>query len=381
MEIKDINEVRKEIDTVNDEILSLFLKRMELSAEVVRYKKAHGLPVINKEREREILRDVKEKAGNMEEYAYQLFVKLMDLSKASQREIVSGGTKVKKDVENALLPVETTFPKLGTVACQGTEGANSQAAADKLLPRGDIMYVKSFDAVFDAVESGYSQFGVVPIENNTHGSVRKVYELLQKKNFHIVRSTLLNIRHELLVKSGMKFEDIKIIRSHEQALGQCSAFIASLGGKVKAESCLNTAMAAKDVSMSDGSIAAISSHSCAELYGLEVLRDNIQDSDNNYTKFILIQKDLQIYPGSNRISFIFSCPNTPGALADILAMFTSHGVNMIKLESCPVTGRNFEFIFYVELDASVRDKGVVPMLEELERTCDSFTLLGNYLAV
>ncbi len=377
----DIKEIRGRIDEVNNKILELFLERMDLSEEVIRYKMEHGLPILNKEREREILRDVKEKAGDREEYAYQLFVKLMELSKASQREILSGDTKIKAEIEKALLPAEKVFPKLGTVACQGVEGANSQIAADKLLPRGDIMFVKTFEAVFDAVESGFSQFGVLPIENNTHGSVRKVYELLQKKHFHIVRSTSLNIRHELLVKPGTQLSDIKVIRSHEQAIGQCQRFLASFGTNVKIEPCPNTAMAAKDVSESDGSIAAIASHDCRELYGLVTLRDDIQDSDNNYTKFILIEKDLSIYAGANRISLILATPNKPGALGDILNMFSSHGVNMLKLESCPVTGRNFEFIFYIELDASVRDSGVLPMLEELERTCDSFTFLGNYPVV
>ncbi len=377
----DIKELRNRIDGIDDKILALFLERMDLSLDVVKYKMEHGLPVVNKEREREILRDIKAKAGDREEYAYQLFIKLMELSKASQREVMTGDTKVAKAIEKALLPAERVFPKLGTIACQGVEGANSQIAADKLLPRGDIMYVKTFEAVFDAVENGYTQFGILPIENNTHGSVRKVYELLQKKHFHIVRATSLNIRHELLVKPGTKLEDIKVIHSHEQAIGQCSKFLATLPSSVKIESCPNTAMAAKEVSISDGTLAAIASHDCRDLYGLEILRDDIQDNDNNYTKFILIEKDLAIYAGSNRISIIISCANTPGSLGDILAMFASHGVNMLKLESCPVTGRNFEFIFYIELDASVREDGVVPMLEELERTCDSFTFLGNYQVV
>ena len=377
----DIKNIRQRIDEVDEKLLDLFLERMELSKEVVEYKKANNLPILNKEREREILKKVKEKAGEKEEYAYQLFVKLMELSKASQREILSGDSKIKSEIERALLPAEAVFPKLGTVACQGVEGANSQIAADKLLPRGDIMFVKTFEAVFDAVEAGFSQFGVLPIENNTYGSVKKVYELLQRKNFHIVRATTLNIRHELLVKPDTKIEDIKLIRSHEQAIGQCSKFLATFGPSVKIEACANTAMAAKEVAESDGSVAAIASHDCRELYGLEALRDDIQDSDNNYTKFILIEKDLSIYAGANRISLVLACPNKPGALGEILNMFASHGVNMLKLESSPVTGRNFEFIFYIELDASVRDSGVVPMLEELERTCESFTFLGNYPVV
>ena len=343
----DLKDIRNRIDKVDEKILSLFLERMDLSVDVVKYKMENNLPILNKDREREILKKVKENAGERGEYAYQLFSKLMELSKANQREIMTGNTKVKKEIESALLPAERVFTKSGSVACQGVEGANSQIASDKLLPMGDIMYVKTFEAVFDAVESGLCEFGVLPIENNTHGSVRKVYELLQKKNFHIVRATSLNIRHELLVKKGVKLSDIKVIRSHEQAIGQCSKFLSSLPSEIKIEPYSNTAMAAKSVLESDGSVAAIASHDCAELYGLCILQDDIQDSDNNYTKFILIAKDLSIYAGSNRISLILACPNKPGALGDILQMFSSHGVNMLKLESCPVVGRNFEFIFYI----------------------------------
>ena len=377
----DLKEIRDKIDKIDDKILALFLERMEISKDVVKYKMENGLPILNKERERAILKDVQEKAGEYEEYAYQLFLKLMELSKASQREIMSGNTEIKKKIEKALLSADKVFPKTGRVACQGVEGANSQIAADKLLPRGDIMYVKTFEAVFDAVESGLCDFGVLPIENNTHGSVRKVYELLQKKSFHIVRSTSLNIRHELLSKPDTKLSDIKEILSHEQAIGQCSKYLASLPSSIKITPCANTAMAAKVAAESDGSIAAISSHDCREIYGLDCISADIQDSDNNYTKFILITKELSVYAGANRISIVLDCPNKPGALGDILQMFASHGVNMLKLESCPVTGRNFEFIFYIELDASVRDSGVLPMLEELERECSSFTFLGNYPVV
>ncbi len=127
--------------------------------------------------------------------------------------------------------------------------------------------------------------------------------------------------------------------------------------------------------------AAISSHPCAELYGLSVVKDDIQDSDNNYTRFICITKSPMIYAGSNRISLILDCKNEPGALNAIMTKIAAYGVNTCKLESCPVTGRNFEFIFFFDLDASVRESGVLPMLEELERMTESFTFLGNYLVV
>lgn len=258
------------------------------------------------------------------------------------------------------------------------EGANSQVACDKLFPRGNIVYVKTFEAVFDAVESGLCQFGVLPIENSSYGSVRSVYDMLQHRSFSIVRSVNLHIRHELLAPAGMNLADLREIYSHEQALGQCSKFLASLGD-VSLIPCGNTAMAARKVAESGRSdCAAISSHPCAELYGLSVLNGDIQDSDNNYTRFICISQKPLIYAGANKISLILSCNNEPGALYNCLSKLAVRGVNMSKLESCPVVGRNFEFSFFIDLDASVREPGVIGMLEELENNNRACVFLGNY---
>ncbi|MFR3922992.1 MAG: prephenate dehydratase [Dysosmobacter welbionis] len=227
-------------------------------------------------------------------------------------------------------------------------------ACDRLLPRGNIVYVKTFQAVVSAVESGLCRFGVLPIENSSNGSVRAVYELLQDHNLSIVRSTRLCIRHELLTLPGVKMEDITEIYSHEQAIGQCSKFLNSLNG-VRVIPCDNTAMAAKMVAeKGDRHAAAISSHPCAALYGLTCLNDSIQDSDNNYTRFICITKDPVIYAGANRISLIIAFDNRPGALYEILSKLAALDINMTKLESCPVAGSDFEFVFFLELDASVR---------------------------
>lgn len=378
----DLNEIRKKIDETDETILDAFLKRMELSDKVAEYKKEHSLSVKNKAREREILDKVTSKSGDMELYSYHLFSTLFELSRARQAELMAAPSRVRKIIEEGLSKGEDVFPRTGTVACQGVEGANSQEACDKLFPRGKLMYMKSFDAVFDAVESGLCEFGVLPIENSANGSVRAVYNLLQNRSFSIVRSIRLCIRHELLVKPGTKMSDIKEIYSHEQALGQCSNFLSSLGPDVKIVPCGNTAMAAKFVSESEGNTrAAISSHRCAELYTLETLNSDIQNSDNNYTRFICITKNPRIYAGANRISLVITCDNKPGALYEILARLAAIGINMSKLESCPVTGRNFEFIFFLELDASVKEQGVLSMLEELERTCESFIFLGNYSEV
>lgn len=377
----ELSEIRTKIDAVDDELLRLFLERMDLAEEVAAYKNEHHLPILNKQREREILAKVTEKSGEKEQYAYHLFSTLFELARSRQAELISAPTKVAAQVEASLAAGGAVFPQTGLVACQGVEGANSQVACDRILPRGNIVYVKTFDAVVSAVESGLCKFGVLPIENSSNGSVRAVYELLQAHKLSVVRSTRLCIRHELLALPGVKMDDITEIYSHEQAIGQCSKFLNGLNG-VRVVPCANTAIAAKMVAESGSRhAAAISSHPCAALYGLECVSDAIQDSDNNYTRFFCITKDPIIYAGANRISLIIACDNKPGALYEILSKLAALNINMTKLESCPVSGRNFEFIFFLELEASVQAPGVLPMLEEMERSCASFNFLGSYAEV
>ena len=377
----ELSEIRTRIDAVDDRLLELFLERMALSEEVASYKIAHRLPILNKAREREILAKVTQKAGDKERYAYHLYSTLFELARSRQAELISSPTKVAKRIKAALASNREVFPQTGTVACQGVEGANSQTACDRLFPRGSIVYVESFDEVVSAVESGQCKFGVLPIENSSNGSVRKVYQLLQEHDLSVVRSTRLCIRHELLALPGVKQEDITEIYSHEQAIGQCSRFLGGLSG-VKVIPCGNTAMAAKLVAESGSRhAAAISSHPCAALYGLECVNGSIQDSDNNYTRFICITRDPVIYAGANRISLTVAFENRPGALYEVIAKLAALDINMTKLESCPMLGSDFEYIFFVDLEASVKDSSVLAMLEEMERSCARFQFLGNYAEV
>ncbi len=377
----ELSEIRSKIDAVDDQLLNLFLQRMDLAEEVAAYKNEHRLPILNKERERAVLAKVTENAGNRERYAYHLFSTLFELARSRQAELIDAPTRVGDQVVASLNAGDQLFPQTGLIACQGVEGGNSQAACDRLFPRGKLMYVKTFEAVAAAVESGLCKFGVLPIENSSNGSVRAVYALLQEHNLSIVRSTRLCIRHELLALPGVKQEEITEIYSHEQAIGQCSRFLNGLNG-VKITPCDNTAAAAKLVAESGNRrAAAISSHPCAALYGLECVNGAIQNSDNNYTRFICIAKDPVIYAGANRISLVLAFDNRPGALYEILSKLAALDINLTKLESCPVAGSDFEFIFFLELEADCRDTSVLAMLEEMERSCAQFQFLGNYAEV
>ena len=378
----DLETLRNELDGIDAELTGLFKKRMEICGQIAAFKAENNVPVMNRGRERQVLARVSEIAGPaFANYARILYSSIFDLSRSYQDTLIAERSALKQKILGAMENTDKVFPKEAIVACQGVEGANSQIACDKVFGFANIMFVKNFEGVFNAVEKGLCKYGVLPIENSSHGSVNAVYDLMSSHKFYIVRGLKLHIDHKLLAKKGTDFAQIREVFSHEQAIGQCSSFLAA-NPQIKVTIVENTAAAAKMVAEGGRTdAAAIASADCANLYGLSILRSDVQDTDNNYTRFIVISKNLEIYPGGDKISMMFSVNNTPGALQRLIARFSSQSLNMTKLESCPVSGRNFEFIFFLELEASVREPGVLPMLEELERSCASFLFLGGYAEV
>ncbi|MDO5650431.1 MAG: prephenate dehydratase domain-containing protein, partial [Gallicola sp.] len=352
---------------------------LDLSVNVAKAKREMKLPIFDKKREREILDWVTESSGDYDSYSRLFFLTLFDLSKTLQNQILAEDGELTHEVRAAILPSSETFPKNVSVAVQGTEGAYSQQAADKLFSMGKLNYYTTFRDVFDAVDKGQCEFGILPIENSVHGSVNEVYQLMNEYSFYIVRSVKQFINHELLAKAETSMEDIKEIFSHSQAIGQCSNFLDSLEN-VKVTPFKNTALAAKEVAEnSDIGIAAISSHSCKELYNLKSINANIQNSNNNYTRFIVISKDMKIYPGSNKITLVLSTPHRPGGLYAVMAQFAALGLNLTKLESHPIPGKDFNFQFYFDIEASVTEEETLRLLENLKLECDNFHFLGNYM--
>ena len=378
----DLNELRQEINGIDDEILRLFLRRMEVAGQVADYKKAHDLPIYQPQREREILKNAAEKAGpELGGYARVLFSMLMELSKSAQNKRNGMELELHRQIARAIQDTPQLFPRSPMVACQGVEGANSQIACEKIFQNPFIMYFKSFESVFTAIEQGLCRYGILPIENSTAGSVKKVYDLMIRHNFSIVRTFRLKVDHNLLAKRGTSLTDIREIYSHEQALNQCGAFLESLPG-VKAIAVENTAVAAQMVAQSDrNDIAAISSRSCAELYNLQNLAPGIQDKDNNRTRFICISKDLEIYPGADKTSIMMILPHRPGSLYRVLARLYALGINVTKLESRPIPNRDFEFMFYFDLDTSIYSEEFVQLMCELDDLCEEFRYLGSYCEV
>ena len=379
MELKDL---RAEIDKIDDELVRLFGARMEIAAKIADHKKANSLPIFVPAREREKLQDVAKKAApEMANYTRVLYSMLFELSRSYQSKRNDGRTALYHQIADAIENTPKLFPQAPMVACQGVEGAYSQIACEKMFKSPFIMYFKNFEAVFNAIDQGLCQYGILPIENSTAGSVKKVYDLMIRHNFSIVRTFRLKVDHNLLVKPGVKLSDIKEIYSHEQALNQCSDFLHSLTG-ITVIPVANTAIAAEMVANSDRrDIAAISSRNCAELYGLENIAPSVQDKGNNRTRFICISKNLEIYPGSDKTSIMMILPHKPGALYKVLARLYTLGINVTKLESRPIPDREFEFMFYFDLETSIYSDEFIQLMCELDELCEEFKYLGSYTEV
>lgn len=378
----DLNEIRQQIDTIDSQLVGLFVQRMTLSAQVADYKKANGLPVYVPTRERAILQKVSQEAGpEFEKDARILYSTLFELSRGYQNRRNGAISPLYDTINQAIAQTPQLFPQSPMVACQGVEGAYSQIACEKIFQSPFILYFKNFDGVFNAIEQGLCKYGILPIENSTAGSVNKVYDLMVRHNFSIVRTFRMKVDHNLLVKPGTKIEDIREVYSHEQAIGQCADFLQTLPG-VTIVPVSNTATAAQMVSQSGRSdVAAISSRACAELYGLSVLHHSIQDNGNNHTRFICISKDLEIYPGSDRTSIMLILNHKPGALHKVLSRMYTLGINVTKLESRPIPDREFEFMFYFDLETSIYSQEFVRLMCELEGMCEEFKYLGSYREV
>ena len=374
----DITELRGGIDRIDSELVKLFAERMDLSARIAGYKRENNLPVLDAGREREKYTSVLSQSPEaLKDYTYQLFSMILELSRSYQNRLI--GTTVLGDrIRAAIQSTDQLFPEYASVACQGVEGANSQFACDKLFKNANIMFTSSFEGVFAAIDKGLCRYGVVPVENSSAGSVNKVYDLMMKYNFYIARSIRVKIEHNLLAKPGAKIEGIREIYSHEQAISQCSAFLATLKN-VRVVPCENTAVAARMVSESGRTdIAALASRPCMELYGLSCLQESVQNADNNYTRFICISRQMEIYPQARKISLMLNLAHEPGALNAVVSRLAIAGVNLLKLESRPIPGREFEFRFFFDMAASVADPDILRLMGELEAHCDRFTFLGCY---
>ncbi|MCM1284841.1 MAG: prephenate dehydratase [Acetobacter sp.] len=373
----DLLGLRKEIDEIDEQLIPLLIKRMGISEKVAQYKVERGLPVLNAEREQQILDNVAQKCGDQGETIKTVFAATMDASRALQHKIIGGGKELRDSIKTSFGD-ENLSAKGGCVACQGVDGAYSGVTANKLFPDADIKFYKQFEDVFEAVNKGEAQYGVIPVENSTAGSVHESYDLIMKYRFYVVGAYDLKIEHCLCAKADTKYEDVHEIYSHPQALSQCNSFIKNFD--FTGVNYTNTAAAAKYVSESKRTdIAVICSESAAKKYGLKILKRNVQNNNNNRTRFIVISKKLVITNDADKISLIFTCAHKTGSLYRVLGRFSMAGLSLTKIESRPIENdADFNYYFYVDVLGNVKDESTLDLICALSDELPEFEFLGNF---
>lgn len=372
--MRNLSEIRSDIDRIDSEIIELFKKRMDCAKEVGIYKKSQNTPVLNQDRENDILDAVEKKGGEYGSHARLLYSNIMELSRALQHNIVGSGKGLKTVIANA----EEQFPSENIkVGYQGIKGANGHEATLRLFPNGTAVNYKTFSDVFSAVDSGEINYGVLPVENSTAGSVSTVYDLILRHRFYIVGALDLPIDYCLAGLNQSEFSDIEKVWSHPQSLSQCANYIAK--NNFDSSPCSNTAVAARDTATEKRlNVAAICSYKAAEEYGLKILDNHIQDNDVNTTRFIVISKKLYIPENANKISLCFSLPHVTGSLYSLLCRFNSLGLNLTKIESRPRQDKGFEYLFYLDFSGNVHSEDVIALISQLSEEMPEFSFLGNY---
>ncbi|WP_242964879.1 prephenate dehydratase [Scatolibacter rhodanostii] len=369
---KQMNAVRKEIDEIDSELIPILVKRFSLSARVAETKRTFHMPVFDMAREKTILEKVKERTGENGDFVSAVYASIFSSSRAKQNLMLASGQSIRDMGKNAPAIVPKSNVK---VLCQGVQGAYAHQAARLFFNNDCIHFSSTWENLFTAVEERSVDFAVVPVENSAAGSVNDVYSLIMKYRLYIVGAAEIKIKHCLAAKTAES--TIKRVISHPQALSQCSNYIDK--NSLQAESFSNTATAAKFVAeQKDSALAAICSKEAAEKYGLTILQEEIQNTEHNATRFIVISHEPYLPKGAKKISLCFSLPHTPGSLSTILSQFSMQGLNLTKIESRPIPEKKFEYDFYLDFTANFHDLNTQNLICALSDELPRFSFLGNY---
>ena len=356
-------EARNKIDTIDKEMAKLFVERLKASEMVAKYKQEHGLKILDPIREAEV---IKRNSEAVEEDVYREYYvnfqkHTMSLSRAYQARLLEGMK----------------------VAYAGTEGAYAHLAAMKLFPTSQAVACGSFDEAYAAVENGECDIAVLPIENSYNGDVGQVSDLMFSGPLYVNTVTELAISHDLLAPKGTKLEDITTVISHPQALGQCHGYIVNKG--YSEIEFANTALAAKYVADNgDGKTAAIASREAANIFGLEVLATNINESSSNTTRFAVFSRSENKNSTTDKrvhTILLFTVRHEAGALAQALEIIAKYGFNMGALRSRPMKELLWHYYFYIEAEGNLDSEDGKKMLSELKQYCDRLKTVGSYTVV
>lgn len=377
-----LDELRAQIDDIDAQMIALFEKRMDVTRQVGEYKKENDLPVLDRKREEEVLakKEAMLKNKYLKTEVKDFFSSIMAISRRQQRALMADQSRLehfetyKNVVKAAREPVSN--PR---VYYQGVAGAYAEEATalffGEEVERSSAL---TWRDLFELLMADKADYIVVPIENNSTGSINAVYDLLAEYGTYVVGEQMVKVDHCLSVLPGTKPEEITDVYSHEQGFFQSEEFLAQHSGW-KRNAVLNTAAAAQLVQESgDHSKAAICSRRAAQLHGLEVLEEGINTSKDNYTRFFIVSKEMEIREGSDKISLMFTLPHEPGTLNNILGILAVHQMNMLRLESRPMPGKGWEYRFFVDVEGNLRDGELNSVLFEIVENTLTLGILGNY---
>ena len=384
MKTPDLNEIREAINEVDQSLAQLFEKRMELVALVAEYKIENDIPILNSEREKQVidraLESLRDKSLSREMEIF--FNELMAISREYQSRYIDekfvAQTRGSDEAWgiSALASRETKKLKIGF---QGVEGSFSEEALLNYFGREAMTSsFRFFEDVFMAIDRGDVDYGILPVENSSTGSVNEVYDLLRKYGCHINGEIVLKVKQNLLGVKGASMEDIKEVYSHSQGFQQSAEFFKE-HPSWKLIPYHNTALGAKLVSEAgDISRAAVASEKAAAIYGLDILKENLNFNSKNYTRFVIVGKDLELDESSDKISVVLTVRHKAGSLCDVLRLFSQEGLNLLKIESRPIMDKSWEYFFHLDFEGNLQDPHVSRIMDQIRSRTTYFKILGNY---
>ncbi len=374
----DLTKCRNEIDQIDRQLVELYEKRMAVSEKVAAYKIATGKKVLDQERERQKLEAVQAMAGNdfNKHGVKELFEQIMTMSRKKQYQLIQESGSMNR---LPFIEVDSLVKKGIRVVYQGAQGSYSEAAMKKFFGEEISHFaVDTFRDAMTAIEEGTADYAVLPIENSTAGIVSQIYDLLVEYENYIVGEQIIPIRHCLLAPAGASLDTIKTVYSHAQSLMQSEHFL-SEHPVWRQESMQNNAFAAAKVAR-EGDItqAAIASEYAAKTYGLQILKEGINQAENNSTRFIIVTNQKVFQKDASKISICLEISHESGSLYHILSHFIYNDLNMTKIESRPIEERNWEYRFFIDFEGNLNQSSVKNALRGLRDEAKNMRILGNY---
>lgn len=362
-----LEEYRDKIDEIDEKLAKLFIERMETVTKVGQYKKENEIPILNRKREEEVLeKNIGRLNETLKEEGREFFEAIMSISRDYQQKIIFNKGKDPKK-------------RKMSIGYQGVKGSfGHQALMEYFKEDEDIKNYTEFEDLFKGMKKGEVEYGVLPIENSSTGAINKVYDLLRKYGFSIVGEQCIKIDQNIIGISGTTLLDIKEVYSHTQGFEQSSLFLSS-HNDWRLIPYHNTAMSAKYVKeLNDKSKVAIASREAAKIYGLQIVKEGINDNRNNTTRFIIIGKDLKSKEDANKISVVFTLKHEAGNLYNSLRFFAENSLNLLKIESRPMEESTWEYFFYIDFEGNLKNEAVQRALKKLEEDSSYFRILGCY---